>query len=87
MNFDWEYVCSRHWTVFNATEEEKAVYNELRSRDTFSREEVKKILDEYCKYLSTRFDGPVTLLNSQIIKTRILNSQEYRLNLFPETGK
>ena len=87
MNLDWEYVCSRHWTVSNATEGEKEVYNELRSRDSFSRAEVKKIMEEHSKYLATLFDGPVTLINSEIIKNRILNSHEYRLNLFPETEK
>ena len=87
MNFDWEYICSRHWSVATASEEEREVYNELRNKDTFTREEVKKILDENIKCIASRFDGPITLINSNVIKIRILNSNEYRLNLFPESGK
>lgn len=87
MNLDWEYVCSRHWTVARATEEEKNVYNELRSRDTFTRAEVKKILQEHSKCVASKFDGPVTLINSNVVKSLILNSHEYSLNLFPESGK
>lgn len=87
MSFDWEYVCCRHWTVANASDEDKESYNELRSRDTFSREEVKKILEENTKNIVSKFDGPVTLINSNIVKNRILNCNEYRLNLFPESGK
>lgn len=84
MKFNWKYICSHHWTVATASDEDKNVYNELRSRETFTREEVKEILDEHSKFLSSKFDGDVTLINSNIIKTRILNSHEYRLNLFPE---
>lgn len=87
MTFDWEYICSRHWSVATASEEEKEVYNTLRSRDSFTRSEVKEILDEYSKYFASKFDGPVTLINSNVIKNTILNSQEFRLNLFPVNGK
>lgn len=87
MTFDWEYICSRNWTVANAPEEEVKTYNELRSRDSFSRSEVKEILEEYSKCLASKFDGPVTLINSSVVKNTILNCHEYRLNLFPESGK
>ncbi len=87
MTFDWEYICSRNWSVANVTDEEKDVYNKLRSRDSFARSEVKEILEEYSKCLASKFDGPVSLINSSVVKNTILNSHEYRLNLFPESGK
>lgn len=87
MTFDWEYICSRNWSVATATDEEKAVYNKLRSRDSFSRSEVKEILEEYSKSLASKFDGPVNLISSNVVKNTILNCHEYRLNLFPESGK
>ncbi len=87
MNFNWEYLCSRHWTVARASEEEKAAYNELRSKETFTREEVLKILEENAKCIASKFEGPVTLINSNVVKSLILNSHEYRLNLFPESLK
>jgi len=84
MNLDWKYVCSRNWTVARASEEEKLSYNLLRSKKSFTRDEVLKILEESSKCLASKFDGPVTLINSQVVKNLILNSREYELYLFPE---
>jgi hypothetical protein len=83
MDFSWEYICCRFWSTAKASDEEIFLYKETCSKQTFTREEVRTILKEHRKSIASEFDGPVTLINSKVIKDYICNSHEYEINLFP----
>lgn len=80
MNLSWEKVCRpKAWN--SMTEDEKASVVLFMNKTSFSIEEVKVMLEEQRKYIAARFEGDVTLISNKVCNVRVLNSNEYELNL------
>ena len=80
MDLSWKKVC--HPTTWeHLTDDERAEVIMFMNKTSYSIEDVKMMLEEQRKYIASRFEGPVTLISNKVYETRILNSNEYIINL------
>lgn len=80
MKLDWEEVCNRKtWNAL--TDDERAAIVMFNNKDTFTVEEVAELMSEQRKYIASRFEGPSTLISNKVCEVRVLNSNEYSINL------
>lgn len=80
MNLEWEKVCKpKSWG--SLTENERAEVMLFMNRTSYTVEEVYTMLNEQRKYIASRFEGQTTLISNRVCENRVLNSNEYVLNL------
>lgn len=80
MDLDWEKVC-RPKTWGSLTENERAEVMLFMNRTSYTVEEVYTMLNEQRKHIASRFEGQATLISNRVCENRVLNSNEYVLNL------
>jgi len=80
MDLEWEKVCNpKSWS--SLTESERAEVIIFMNRTSYTVEEVYSMLLEQRRYIASRFEGQTTLISNKVCESRVLNSNEYVLNL------